>query len=146
MPGWGCDSPERLWKREISASRVESPFSTRSGVPMSVIDRRDFLRRAALTLLFESPSRTVLELPDNMAVSPKRSVLLCEDGPVENYMRGVTPQGEIFDFALNAIPERMQEEFAGATFTPDSQVLFVNIQASSALSFAIWGPWEKGAF
>ena len=101
---------------------------------------------STLTLLFESPSRTVLELPDNMAVSPKKSVLLCEDGPVENYMRGVTPQGEIFDFALNAIPQRMQEEFAGATFTPDGQALFVNIQASSALSFAIWGPWERGAF
>ncbi|MGI8707399.1 MAG: alkaline phosphatase PhoX, partial [Actinomycetota bacterium] len=100
---------------------------------------------STLTLLFESPSRSVLELPDNMAVSPKKSVLLCEDGPVENYMRGVTPQGEIFDFALNAIPQRMGEEFAGATFTPDGRVLFVNIQAGSALSFAIWGPWEKGA-
>ena len=100
---------------------------------------------STLTLLFESPSRTVLELPDNMAVSPKKSVLLCEDGPFDNYMRGVTPQGEIFNFASNEIPQRKQEEFAGATFTPDGQVLFVNIQASSALSFAIWGPWEKGA-
>jgi secreted PhoX family phosphatase len=98
-----------------------------------------------LTLLFESPSRTVLELPDNLCISPQGSSLLCEDGPVENYLRGITPAGEIFDFALNAIPQRMGEEFAGATFSPDDEVLFVNIQASSGTTFAIWGPWEQGA-
>jgi uncharacterized protein len=98
-----------------------------------------------ITLLFESPSRTVLELPDNLCISPQKSSLLCEDGPTENYLRGVTPDGEIFDFALNAIERRMGEEFAGSTFTPDGKVLFVNIQASSGLTFAIWGPWKKGA-
>jgi secreted PhoX family phosphatase len=98
-----------------------------------------------LTLLFESPSRTVLELPDNLCISPQKSSLLCEDGPTENFLRGVTPAGEIFDFALNAIPRREGEEFAGATFTPDGKVLFVNIQASSGLTFAIWGPFQKGA-
>jgi secreted PhoX family phosphatase len=46
---------------------------------------------------------------------------------------------------LNAIPQRRGEEFAGATFGPDGKVLFVNIQASSGVSFAIWGPWEQGA-
>jgi secreted PhoX family phosphatase len=95
-------------------------------------------------LLFESPGKEVLELPDNAEVSPQGSVLLNEDGPVENFLRGLTPQGELFDFAMNAIAGRMQEEFAGSTFSPDGQTLFVNIQASSALSFAIWGPWEEG--
>jgi secreted PhoX family phosphatase len=102
-------------------------------------------RRATLTLLFESPSRTVLELPDNMCISPQGSSLLCEDGPVENLLRGVTPDGAIFNFALNAIGGRMQEEFAGSTFTPDGKVLFVNLQAASGITFAIWGPWKKGA-
>jgi secreted PhoX family phosphatase len=101
-------------------------------------------QQETLTLVFESPGPEVLELPDNAEVSPKGSVLLCEDGPVENYLRGLTPEGELFDFALNAIRNRKQEEFAGATFSPDGQTLFVNIQASSALSFAIWGPWEEG--
>ena len=100
---------------------------------------------STLTLLFESPSREVLELPDNVCISPKKSALLCEDGPVENFLRGITPEGEIFDFALNAIPNRMGEEFAGSTFTPDGKVLFVNIQASTGLTFAIWGPFKKGA-
>jgi secreted PhoX family phosphatase len=102
-------------------------------------------RRETLTLLFESPSREVLELPDNLCISPQKSSLLCEDGAVENYLRGVTPAGGIFDFALNAIPQREREEFAGATFTPDGKVLFVNVQASSGLTFAIWGPWKRGA-
>jgi uncharacterized protein len=98
-----------------------------------------------LTLLFESPSRTVLELPDNMTISPRGSSLLCEDGPTENYLRGINPAGEIFDFALNRVPGRERDEFAGSTFTPDGEVLFVNIQSSSGLTFAIWGPWERGA-
>jgi secreted PhoX family phosphatase len=57
----------------------------------------------------------------------------------------VTRRGEIFDFALNAIPQRMAEEFAGATFSSDGKVLFVNIQASQGTTFAIWGPWRRGA-
>jgi secreted PhoX family phosphatase len=102
-------------------------------------------RRQKLTLLFESPSRTVLELPDNLCISPQGSSLLCEDGPTENLLRGVTPAGGIFDFALNALADRQGEEFAGSTFTPDGKVLFVNIQASSGMTFAIWGPWKRGA-
>jgi uncharacterized protein len=101
-------------------------------------------REGTLTLLFESPSRKVLELPDNLCISPRKCSLLCEDGPTENYLRGITPKGEIFDFALNAIENRRGEEFAGSTFTPDGKVLFVNIQASSGLTFAIWGPWRRG--
>ena len=38
---------------------------------------------------------------------------------------------------------RFAEEFAGATFSPDGQTLFVNIQAAQALTFAIWGPWSR---
>jgi uncharacterized protein len=98
-----------------------------------------------ITLLFESPSRTVLELPDNMCISPQKSSLLCEDGPTENLLRGVTPAGEIFDFARNTIPRRESDEFAGATFTPDGKVLFVNVHGSSGITFAVWGPWKDGA-
>ncbi len=39
----------------------------------------------------------------------------------------------------------MAEEFAGSTFCPDGKVLFVNIQSSAGVTFAIWGPWEDGA-
>jgi secreted PhoX family phosphatase len=33
------------------------------------------------------------------------------------------------------------DEFAGSTFSPDGGTLFVNIQASAGMTFAIWGPW-----
>jgi secreted PhoX family phosphatase len=38
---------------------------------------------------------------------------------------------------------RFGDEFAGSTFSPDGQTLFVNIQASDGMTFAIWGPWER---
>jgi len=101
-------------------------------------------RKETLTLLFESPSKAVLDLPDNITVSPRRKgVLLCEDSPDANMLRGLTQDGLIFDFALNAFPGRTTDEFAGATFSPDTQTLFVNLQATGA-TFAIWGPWERG--
>jgi secreted PhoX family phosphatase len=100
--------------------------------------------RQELTLVFDSPDRSVLELPDNVTVTPRGSLLLCEDGPVENFLRGLTPNGAIFDFALNTVPGREREEFAGATYSPDGKVLFVNMQSEEAITFAIWGPWARG--
>ena len=38
---------------------------------------------------------------------------------------------------------RYNDEFAGTTFSPDGHTLFVNIQASRGMTFAIWGPWAK---
>ena len=38
---------------------------------------------------------------------------------------------------------RFIDEFAGSTFSPDGHTLFVNIQASRGMTFAIWGPWER---
>jgi secreted PhoX family phosphatase len=98
-----------------------------------------------LTLVYESPGKDVLDLPDNLTVSPRGGLLLCEDGTVDNFLRVVTPDGDLFDFAKNAIPGREGEEFAGATFSPRSgNVLYVNIQASSGLTIAIWGPFARG--
>ena len=101
-------------------------------------------RAETITLLFESPGPDVLDLPDNITVSPRRkSVLLCEDSSGQNFLRGLTQNGLIFDFALNAFPGRESDEFAGATFSPNTQTLFVNLQATG-VTFAIWGPWQRG--
>ena len=35
-----------------------------------------------------------------------------------------------------------KSEFAGATFSPDGKVMFVNIY-KPAMTFAIEGPWDK---
>ena len=108
-----------------------------------------------LTLIFESPGADVLDSPDNICTTPRGGLILCEDGDDQQYMRGLTPRGEIFDFALNLYNDN---EFAGACFSPNGKTLFVNIQGSTSpstppgsdpsalgMTFAIWGPWKRGA-
>jgi secreted PhoX family phosphatase len=99
-----------------------------------------------LRLVYESPSRSILDLPDNITTSRRGTLVLCEDGDEGNFLRGLTPEGEIFSFAKNAIEGRTDDEFAGATFSPDRRTLYVNIQASNGLTFAIWGRWGGGGF
>ena len=102
-----------------------------------------------LTLVFESPSAEVLDSPDNLTVSPRGGVVICEDGSGEQYIRGLTRDGRIFDFAKNLANN---DEFAGACFSPDGRTLFLNIMGSTidagpsrGMTFAIWGPWQDGA-
>ena len=98
-----------------------------------------------LVLIFESTTASCLDGPDNLTVSPRGGILICEDGGGEQYLRGLTADGKVFDFALNLVTTR---EFAGATFSPDGETLFVNIQGdvtNPGMTFAIWGPWERGA-
>ncbi len=103
-----------------------------------------------LTLLFESPGTELLDSPDNITVSPRGGIVICEDGGGEPYLRGLTPDGTIFDFARNTANG---SEFAGACFSPDGHTLFVNVQGSRrraphmvrGYTMAVWGPWEIGA-
>lgn len=98
-----------------------------------------------LRLLFESTTPEDLARPDNLCVSPRgQGLVLCEDGTGVQHLRGLTREGRIFDFAHNAVPGAVEEEFAGATFSPDGETLFVNIQ-TPGLTFAIWGDWRRGA-
>lgn len=57
-----------------------------------------------LTLIFESPSTEVLDSPDNICVSPRGGLVLCEDGDAVQYLRGLTRQGQLFDFVRSAGP------------------------------------------
>lgn len=103
-----------------------------------------------LTLLFQSPSRAVLDMPDNICLHPKSNLLfICEDsdykelaGKPENFLRILTPDGRIADFAKNITKDREASEFAGSTFSKDGKTLFVNLQTVGA-TFAIWGDWGK---
>ncbi|MFI6394750.1 alkaline phosphatase PhoX [Nonomuraea sp. NPDC050540] len=100
-----------------------------------------------LKLAYESPGSTVLDLPDNVTVSPRGTLVLCEDGGGDNFLRGLTRRGEIFDFArLAPVTGDPGAEFAGSTFGPGGRTLYVNIQSNQGVSFAIWGPWHRGGF
>jgi secreted PhoX family phosphatase len=102
-----------------------------------------------LTCVFQSPDNSVLDFPDNVTTSNRGSVILCEDSAGDNFIRGLTRDGKLFDIALNRLTNsatgapRFSEEFAGSTFSRNGKTLFVNIQASAGVSFAIWGNWQK---
>jgi uncharacterized protein len=103
-----------------------------------------------LTLVFESPRRDVLDMPDNICLMPKSDLLfICEDsdyaglgGNPETFVRILTPDGKMADFAKNIVPKLERTEFAGTTFTKDGKTLFVNIYAVG-VTCAIWGDWSK---
>lgn len=101
-----------------------------------------------LHLVYQSPNRNVLDFPDNVTTSRNGTLVLCEDNSNDNYVRGLAENGKIFDIALNRLTssagaDRSGDEFAGSTFSTDGHTLFVNIQASNGMTFAIWGPWER---
>jgi len=119
------------------------------------------LATMTLHLVFEAPAPApgdvgpvdnlpALSLPDNIAISPRGSLVLCEDGTVNspgfvipsNFMRGLTKGGQLFDFAQNIDGTG---EFTGATFSPDGKRLFFNIQ-DIGRTFEVRGPFERGPF
>ena len=103
-------------------------------------------RSGKLSLVYESPSRDELDFPDNVTTSPRGTLVLCEDGGEGNFLRSLGRDGTIFDLARNRMAGRENDEFAGATFSDDGATLFVNIQASAGLTFAITGPWARNGF
>jgi uncharacterized protein len=113
-----------------------------------------------LTLVFESPGAGVLDSPDNICVAPSGGLVICEDGGGQQFLRGLTTEGEIFDLASTT--DVNDTEFAGACFSPDGQTLFVSQQGptdkqndgagspapvspdEAGRTYAIRGPWRSG--
>jgi secreted PhoX family phosphatase len=62
-----------------------------------------------------------------------------------NRLIGLGPSGKPFTFAVNVFNA---SEFAGACFSPDGEILFVNVYGdsthASGMTCAIWGPWARG--
>ncbi|MCY3813400.1 MAG: DUF839 domain-containing protein [Gammaproteobacteria bacterium] len=101
-----------------------------------------------LTLLYESPGRDTLDMPDNLVSLPGLGLLLCEDGGSPTRLRLLTNDGEIVTVAENAVVldglrgfngDYRGGEWCGACRAGDW--LFVNLQVPG-ITFAITGPWE----
>lgn len=122
-----------------------------------------------LTLLFESTGKTELDGPDNMCTSPGGGIIICEDGNLKNNrVLGLRPNGTLVTIAENLVGVQKHyleasgklydptvpndgkaagdgigySEFAGPTFSPDGQWLFVNIQVPG-ITCAITGDWAS---
>lgn len=112
-------------------------------------------RAQKLQVLYQAPvdpaeANLRFDFPDNITTSARGTLVVCEDSSVDNYIRGLSRGGQLWDIALNRLvsqlgarPTRYGDEFAGSTFSPGGHTLFVNIQASRGMSFAIWGPWNR---
>ena len=115
-----------------------------------------------LRALFVSANQTVANNPDNITVSPRGGIVVCEDGGLGDAgsrLLGLLGNGEAYTFCLNALVldanqigaagkvvaagDYRSSEFAGACFDPKGRVLFVSIQ-TPGVTFAIRGPWARG--
>ena len=108
--------------------------------------------RETITLIYESTDSAMLQSPDNIVVVPKTGdIFLQEDGSGEDFVRGLTRDGEIYDFCKS---QTINSEFCGGCFDPDGKTLFLNQQGNTgalpdgppgaqATTYAIFGPFEK---
>jgi secreted PhoX family phosphatase len=109
-----------------------------------------------LRLVYVSTSADDLEAPDNLVIVPRTGdIFLQEDGGGDQFVRGVTRSGAIYDFAATLLNDT---EFAGGCFSQDGRTFFLNQQgdrlaagetpttqpeARRGLTYAIWGPFER---
>jgi hypothetical protein len=93
-----------------------------------------------LQLFVESTHPDMLNFGDNLTIAPNGHLIVCEDytSPPRNHLRGVTPFGTVYPLAFL----RTSTELAGACFSPDGSILFVNVY-SPTRTLAIAGPWAR---
>ena len=126
------------------------------------------LASQVLKCIYSSPSALVGNMGDNLTVSPRNAILICEDASTATTdafgygqrLMGITHGGDAYIFAKNNVQlttahlqaagkqaslagDHRGNEFAGATFDPTGRYLFVNIQ-TPGITFAITGPWARG--
>jgi hypothetical protein len=99
---------------------------------------KELVKPGKLQLYIESHASSLIENCDNLTVAPWGDLFICEDNSGSCAMLRVTPKGEISRFSLN---NYSSSELAGACFSPDGKILFVNIQKNGQ-TLAITGPWR----
>jgi uncharacterized protein len=115
-----------------------------------------------LRAVFVSGHQAAGNNPDNVTVSPRGGVVLCEDGGfgvAGSRLLGLDAGGAAYELCRNTVQLSAEQiggagktvapgdyrgiEFAGACFDPKGHVLFTSIQ-SPGITFAIKGPWKRG--
>lgn len=112
-----------------------------------------------ITLIFEATERNGFSGPDNIIVSPRGSLVICEDRlglfTDGQMLAGLDQNGSLFAFCQSNPELRgdfggydlrttaVKSEWAGACFSADGQWMFVNLY-SPGISLAITGPWQEG--
>jgi secreted PhoX family phosphatase len=97
--------------------------------------------------------------PDNITVSPRGGLVLCEDhlNVQGTRLMGMTPEGAVFPFCVNQVrltspppgkpdvapDDYRRSEWAGACFDPTGRWLFANLYLPG-FTVAITGPWARG--
>ena len=117
-----------------------------------------------LELVYESPGAAQLDSPDNLTVTPRGGLIVCEDDAsselvdthplapgIENVNRliGIDRGGDAFEFAVNVLNG---SELAGCCFSPSGRTLFFNIFGRAnfsedpveGMTCAVTGPWKHG--
>lgn len=92
-----------------------------------------------LELFVQPDNPNLLDYPDNVAIAPWGDLVVCEDGGGEQYVVGITPEGELYHLARNSMNIA---EFAGVCFSPDGRTMFLNIY-QPGMTFAIWPERER---
>ena len=90
-----------------------------------------------LQLLVESNDNRILQNADNLTVAPWGDLVVCEDSAQRDHLVGITPSGECYRLARNALND---SELTGSTFSADGSTLFLNIQ-NPGITVAITGNW-----
>ena len=106
-----------------------------------------------LRLVYESTNAEDLQAPDNLVIVPATGdIWVQEDGAGDQYVRGVTTRGFIYDFARTVMSG---SEFCGGCFSADGRTFFVSQQGGrpadplnppndqAGVTYAIWGPFDN---
>lgn len=115
--------------------------------------------REKIWMVYESAGHSQFSGPDNIVVSPRGALVICEDrlnlNKTAQNVAGLTRSGEFFrfcqvnpklrgEFAGHDLDDTaLQSEWAGATFSADGNWLFLNIY-NPGVTLAITGPWQEG--
>ncbi|MFD6168966.1 PhoX family protein [Streptomyces coeruleorubidus] len=106
-------------------------------------------RRLTLVIVFgpDTDIQKPGESPDNICLAPSGGLMVCEDGEGAQHVYGVTRRGEVYAMARNrqniGTPEEPEwGEFAGVTFSPDGDTMYVNCYRPGT-TLAVTGPWRR---